>query len=155
MRYFARMMAVCALPAIAIPAGAQTMSAASPETIVQGLQALGYSAKLETDNEGDPKISSSAAGVNFTIYFYGCSANANCQDLSFSSGFDLDTPTTAASMNEWNQTELLGKASIDDEGDPYIRHFVAGFQDVSPAMMDRLMYRWTAALGEFTEYIDW
>src|SRR5262245_18986400 len=57
-------------------ARAQTLvSAESPATLVSIIQELGFQAKLETDNVGDPVIRSSSNGVDFRIYFYECKNN--------------------------------------------------------------------------------
>jgi hypothetical protein len=63
-------------------ASAQTIvSAENPKEIASIIQRLGFQAKLETDNLGDPVIRSSATGVDFSIYFYDCTNNKRCKSL--------------------------------------------------------------------------
>jgi hypothetical protein len=137
------------------PADAGNVSASDPSSVVTALQRLGYTAQLDTDGYGDPLIRSAARGANFLVMFYGCTSGAECQDLQFRAGFVLTNKLTSEKINEWNRTKLIGKANIDDDGDPYIRHFVAGVVDMTPASFDRLMSRWSLAFGQFLEFIDW
>jgi len=141
--------------AAAIPAGAQTVNASDPDSIVAALQRLGYAARLERTNSGAPVIRSGARGVNFSVFFYGCTDNSNCRDINFSAGFTTLEPRTLKLMNDWNGARIIGKANIDDEGNPYIRHFVAGVIDLPPAAFDRTVTRWDTTLGDFLTHIDW
>jgi hypothetical protein len=133
----------------------QSMGAANPAGLVATLQAEGYRASLTTDGGGDPKIESSTSGVNFLIYFYGCTNNTNCQDLQFAAGFDKNEPLSASHMNEWNRTKFVGSAHIDDEGDPHIEMFVPGMAEMSISTLKRALGRWDSALGQFKTHIGW
>ena len=143
------------LCAATAPASAQMINASDPDSIVAALQRAGFAARIETDSVGDPMIRSAARGANFSIFFYGCRGNRDCQDINFSAGFTMREPRTLKQMNDWNRAKLVGKVNIDDEGHPYIRHFVAGVIDMSPAAFDRLLSRWDVAFGEFLDHIDW
>lgn len=137
-------------------AQADSVVASDPDDIVTIIQNMGYKASLETDAEGDPKIQSSAAGSTFQIYFYGCTDNAECRSVQFSSGYDLTNGTNAAVMNDWNRRKRFGRAFIDDEGDPWIKldlnldeggTTIGNFQDTFEV--------WELLLGQFEEHIDW
>ena len=84
----------------ALPAAAQTVNASDPASMTQVLQGFGYRAELGKDNGGDPKISSSSGGANFSIFFYGCTDGTNCDAISFSAAFDLDPGSNVALMND-------------------------------------------------------
>ena len=136
-------------------ASAQSVLAAYPNSVASALQSLGYKANLTTDSSGDPMIKSAIDGVSYFIYFYGCEENTSCQDLQFSAGFNLNNGLSSRSMNDWNHNKLVGKASIDDEGDPFIRHFVSGVDGMSRWNFERTLNRWEVAVAEFKEHIDW
>lgn len=133
----------------------QTISSTDARSIANAMQDLGYRAVIGVDNVGDPKITSSSNGVNFSMFFYGCRNNAKCRDIQFSAGFDVDDPLTALKMNQWNYEKVAGTASIDDEGDPWIRMLVPGATYMSEADFNRIMVRWDDALAEFMDYVDW
>ena len=140
----------------AAPAAAQSVSAAWPESVVNALQDRGYRATLTTDDYGDPKIESATGGVNFSIYFYGCDdAGQACRHLQFSSGFDLPDGLSHYSANSWNTEKLVGSVSVDEEMDPFIRHFLVSVDGMSRSSFDAFLDMWDDALAEFTDYIDW
>lgn len=134
---------------------ANTIDAARPDSIVNALQELGFQAKLETDSQGDPLIRSRMEGIRTSIYFYGCTDNKDCQDLLFSTGFNLTDGTTASRMNEWNETKLVGKAYIDDESDPWLEFYVGGVTGMTQESFERNVDQFGNALSGFKDHIDW
>lgn len=146
-------MAAAMLP---VSAQAQLVSAKKPETLVQALQAAGYSAKLEKDPTGDPMIKSAVNGHPFRIVFYGCKANENCATVTFAAGFDKKSATGLDSINEWNRKNRFGRAYLDDEGDPLLGMDV----DLDDGGMSRALFTdnlefWTAVTGAFQKHIGW
>jgi hypothetical protein len=121
--------------------------ASKPATVVAALQAAGFKAKLGTDKEGDPTISSAAGGYNFDVYFYGCELHAMCSSLEFTVGFDAEPAYTVALANDWNRDKRFGYAYIDSKGGFWMRYDVttvgggmpdANFADVIDWYQDRL-----------------
>jgi hypothetical protein len=144
-----------ALLLLSVPAHAQTVSAADPEGLAAALQDLGYRATIDSADDGDPLIRSMADGTNFRIWFYGCDdANSNCTGLNFSAGFDLTKGTTLAKMNDWNNQQLLGYATLDDENDPFLNHFVVTNGGISVDTFASIIDRWDRAIADFKEEID-
>lgn len=139
------------LSGLATHASAQSASAAYPESIVAALQANGLKAVLGTDSRGDPKITSAAEGLNFSIFFYGCSNNATCKDIQFIAGLDLANGIDTPALEEWNKSKILGMAYRDADNDPFINHYIAGFDGVSESSFARLLNRWTLILSEFKQ----
>ena len=131
------------------------IDATSPEAVVALLQQAGYRATLGADNVGDPKIDSSAAGVDFSIYFYGCETARNCQSLQFSSGFDLERGTSFQTMNDWNATQRFGYAYLDSESDPYVNMDVNMSYGVSADNLTDSLAVWERVLSEFQTHINW
>lgn len=146
------LLSVLLMPSFAL---GQNISSSDARSIAYAMQDLGYRAVIGMDSMGDRKITSSSNGVNFSVFFYGCRDNAKCRDIQFSAGFDLDDPLTALKMNQWNHEKVAGTASIDDEGDPWIRMLVPGTTDLSQADFERIINRWDSALAEFLDYVDW
>jgi hypothetical protein len=137
------------------PQNTARVTAADPPGIVAALQGLGYKAKLETDDEGDPIIRSAAAGLNFSIEFYGCEDNRDCRHLMFSAAFDMDEPLSADLMNDWNMRKLVGVAWVDEEGDPGIDFFVTTEGGLDLRTFEEAVDLWGRALGNFGDHIDW
>ena len=93
---------------------ATMICASSPAGIVSSLQAQGYKAVLgKSDSTGNPKISSSAAGYDYTLFFYGCEKGANCNSLSFSVTFSDDGANSSDLANEWNKDKRFTTMSYD------------------------------------------
>ena len=136
-------------------ASAAELNARNPIQLAEYLRDKGYRAQLGTDSYGDPKIDTATAGANYTIYFYGCSNNTDCQDLQLRAGFDLTGELSLESVNSWNREKTVGRVYVDDEGDPFIEMFLPGVIDWPEASMDRVLQRWESAMGDFLDFIDW
>jgi hypothetical protein len=90
---------------LGLSAGAQAqtlVSAEDPDALIAIIRELGFQAKLEQDNVGDPVIRSSSGGVDFRVYFYECKNNKRCKSLHFSVGYDLAAGSSLDAMQEWN-----------------------------------------------------
>jgi len=108
--------------ALSARADAQTIvSAEHPEELVSIIQDLGFQAKLEKDNVGDPVIRSSSDGVDFRIYFYECKNNKRCRSLHFSVGYDLANGSSLDAVQQWNADKRFASAYLDDEADPFLQ----------------------------------
>jgi hypothetical protein len=135
--------------------GGSMVDATSPDAIVGLLQQAGYRANLTVDNVGDPLIESSAAGVDFSIYFYGCDNAVNCQSLQFSSGYDLERGTSFQAMNDWNSTQRFGYAYLDNESDPFVNMDVNMAYGISTDSFFDTLAIWEQVLADFHTHIDW
>lgn len=102
-------------PARAADCPGALICASNPDGIVSSLQAQGFKAVLgKSDATGNPKISSAAAGYNYTIFFYGCDkAGAGCTSLSFAVTFDDDGTNSADLANEWNKDKRFTTMAFD------------------------------------------
>lgn len=137
------------------PASVNIM-ASNPEQVAAALQTFGYRAELTKDDQGDPKIKSSAGGANFSVYFYGCEKNVDCTSIQLSAGFDLEKGTTLEVVNDWNANKRFGKVYMDDEKDPYIEMDIemdgAGIPEDTFRMN---METWDKIVADFQTHIDW
>ena len=131
------------------------IDATAPQVIIGVLQQEGYRATLGQDNNGNPKIDSSAAGVDYSIYFNNCTNGANCTSLNFSAGFDLDKGTSFQTMNDWNSTQFFAYAYLDSESDPFVNMDVNMAFGVSVDNFVSSLSRWDQTLADFQRHIDW
>jgi hypothetical protein len=133
----------------------QTISGADPAGIVEHMQQMGYRAVYDVSSDGRPVIRSSIEGVNYEIWFYNCQESPGCKDLNFGAGFNLIEGMDLAKINEWNRTMLFGKAFVNEEGDPFIRHIVTTEGGISPESFERNVAMWGRALASFKDHIGW
>jgi hypothetical protein len=138
------------------PVIAQTVDPADPQSVVSALQDFGLRARLEEDSVGDPKVSSSIEGSTFNVYFYGCDENhKDCKMLNVSTGYDQNTPVSLEKINTWNKEEIVGKAFLDDEGDPYLDMVLPISGGMSADAFEYSMTRWGRAVAKFEDMIGW
>jgi hypothetical protein len=136
-------------------ASAQTIvSAENPKEIASIIQRLGFQAKLETDNLGDPVIRSSSTGVDFSIYFYDCTNNKRCKSLHLTAGYDLPEGATLEAMQQWNADKRFVSAYLDDESDPFLQMDINTEGGITEENLERSFELWQSLKGEFETYID-
>lgn len=146
------MLAACA--ALASPLSAETVDATDPEKLVAVIQDLGYRASLGSDGIGDPMIGSSVGGVEFGIYFYGCTKGERCKSLLFTVGYDPEAGTTLDVVEAWNERTLFGRAYLDEEGDPWLEMPVNMFGGVSRENFEDAYDWWEVIVDDFEKHID-
>ncbi|MEM0978357.1 MAG: YbjN domain-containing protein [Pseudomonadota bacterium] len=129
--------------------------AADPLATVTALQDLGFRAQYEpSESNNRPRIRSSTAGINFSIWYYGCDETmTNCDTLLFSAGFDFQDGSTLAVVNTWNDREVLGRAFLDDENDPLIDLALPEVQEMSTDELESILELWEDIIIEYTEEI--
>jgi len=138
-----------------VAAASTSVSANSPQSIVNAIQDMGYKADVTIDSYGDPQIRSAAHGVGFVMNFYGCTEGQECTDLQFSVAFDYPNGMDLLSMNSWNIEKVMGNAFLDAVNDPVLQHFMIQVDGMSRGTFDATFVFWVDAMGEFIEYIGW
>jgi len=149
--------AFLALGALPILGGAADAGiiAADPNGVLSAMHDFGYAATLETDSQGDPKISSRVSQSNFVVFFYGCTDNVDCSSVQFYAGYDLTDSFSALRANEWNRNQLFTKATIDDEGDPSLEMDVnLDFDGSGADNFQDVLDIWRMSIEEFEDFID-
>lgn len=136
-------------------AHAQVVDAANPQTVVTGLQTLGYRATLETDSAGDPLVRTTMAGLKNTVYFYGCTGGADCREIQFMVWLDLTGPVTLEQANAWNEGKIVGTAAVDAGGDVLLRFLIVTEGGMPMPAFERAMFRWEQALADFKTHVNW
>jgi hypothetical protein len=145
--------ALLALLAAAPAAADGLIRAAEPGGVAEALRGLGYRAQLDTDSAGDPMVVSAIEGLEYTIWFYGCTNGAGCESLLFSVGLDLPEGVSFSKINVWNQERLFGKAYVDDENDPFLVHFLPTEGGITAENFVEIVEWWGLAVSEFTDHV--
>ena len=123
--------------------------------MVQGwLQEEGYRAQLTEDGAGDPLILTTMSGVNTRVYFYNCTPQGVCEDLQFTTGFDLADGMSAASVENWNEGNRFGTVYLDEESDPFIKIDLQVGPGGTPELVKGYFSTVEAVLNSFKDYID-
>lgn len=134
--------------------GQTIVSAEDPAELVSIIQDLGFQAKLEIDNVGDPVIRSSSSGVDFSVYFYDCKNNKRCKSLHFTSGYDLPEGASLDAMQQWNADKRFASAYLDEEADPFLQMDVNTDGGVTQENFEKSFQLWQSLKGEFEEFIE-
>lgn len=135
---------------------AALICASNPQGVVASLQAQGFKAALgRSDSTGNPKITSAAAGYDFTIFFYGCEKGANCTSLGFSITFSDDGTNSEALANEWNKDKRFSAMSFDESDKTLMMTYdvttVGGLNQVNFA---DVVDWWQTMLGQARAFFD-
>lgn len=143
------------LMALPLSHAQEVVSAANPAQLATIIQDLGYKAKQDVDDIGDPIIYSGIGGTDFSIQFYGCdeSTNDQCRVLLFRVGYDLPDGTNLKAVNEWNEQALVGRAYLDNEDDPWLEWAVNTFGGVTRQSFEDTYDWWEVALTNFENEI--
>jgi len=143
---------------LGVSAGAQAqtlVSAEDPEALVAIIRELGFQAKLEQDDIGDPVIRSSSGGVDFRVYFYECKNNERCKSLHFSVGYDLAGGASLDAVQEWNADKRFASAYLDDERDPFLQMDINTDGGITQKNFEISFHLWQSLKGEFEQFIGW
>ena len=143
---------------LGLSAGAQAqtlVSAEDPAALMAIIRELGFQAKLEEDNIGDPVIRSSSGGVDFRVYFYECKNNKRCKSLHFSVGYDLADGSSLDAVQQWNADKRFASAYLDGESDPFLQMDVNTDGGVTQQNFENTFQLWQSLKGEFEQFIDW
>lgn len=114
--------------------------------------ARGYgSANLDKDSLGDPRIVGRIDGKRYSVFFYGCTDNVDCDQLQFYAYEVTENPDFEL-VNEWNSTKRYGTASIDSDNDVAFRMSVNLRFGVSRENLDDTFDWWRLTLEEFGKF---
>lgn len=148
--------ALASAPAAAADCPSALICASNPAGVVASLQAQGFKAALgRSDNTGNPKITSAAAGYDYTIFFYGCDKGENCNSLGFSVTFSDDGTNSTQLANEWNKDKRFSVMSFDESDKSLMMTYdvstVGGLTQVNFA---DVVDWWQTMLGQARVFFD-
>lgn len=142
------------LPAQSAEAQGFDRKAVNGEMVQGWLQEEGYRAQLTEDGAGDPLVVTTMSGVNVRVYFYNCTPEGFCEDLQFTTGFDLADGMSATSVENWNENNRFGTVYLDDEDDPFVKIDLQVGPGGTPELVKGYFSTVEAVLNLFKEYID-
>ncbi|HTX49214.1 MAG TPA: YbjN domain-containing protein [Caulobacteraceae bacterium] len=134
-------------------AAAEPLDGVTARDVARVLQDKGYKAEIGVDDTGDPKVTSAAEGVNFTVFFYGCNHGPRCTSLGFQSGFHIDGGMTAEKINGWNRDKRWLKGWLDNTNDPWVGMDVDAEQGFSTEALGADIDLWAEMIPAFKSYI--
>jgi len=162
LRFFNVVGAVVALGAAfvfaALPASAQISEDSSAEDVAAMMEDYGLNVEIEyLDDAEGPVISSATDNFMFLVTFEACDPDGTgCELLVFRCGFSFepeDRPDLET-LNAWN-SELWGKAYIDESGNPWIAlevNIMGGISEDN--LMDTLTW-WEDLMIDFADHIGY
>lgn len=137
-----------------LTAGAQGFVDASEVGGIAGIvQDEGYRAVVGRDSVGDPMITSTAHGQEFTIYFYGCEYGENCRDVQFRATFDMEDGMSPTKVQDFNRENRWGKVYLDEDSNPVLEMDVNLYGYVFVTNFKDTLDWWVLVMQNFIEYI--
>ncbi|UWQ83746.1 YbjN domain-containing protein [Leisingera caerulea] len=150
--------AIAACAALMLPgaAAAQNVVATTGDSVADFFKDEGATVELTTDSVGDPNVKVEYYGNDFSVYYYGCDNNTNCNAIQFFSGYQTDGSVRLAKINEWNNENRFARGYISEEGSARIEMDVfLGDDGMSPDDFAQAVSLWTRAMQDFETFIDW
>jgi hypothetical protein len=82
--------------------------------VADELRDLGYSAKIDQDESGDPRVNTKVDGYDWSVYFYDCGSGLldarTCVSFQFYSGYTVAKTFPQQTVNKWNTEKRYAKA---------------------------------------------
>ncbi len=82
--------------------------------IASELRAMGYTARVDKDESGDPRVNTKVDGFEWQVYFYDCGTGEpeqrNCDSFQFYSGYNVRNGFPLDTINKWNTEKRYAKA---------------------------------------------
>jgi hypothetical protein len=145
--------AVLMLP---VAAAAQNVVAKTGESVAGFFKDEGAKVELTTDSVGDPNVKVEYYGNDFSVYYYGCDNNVDCDAIQFFSGYQTEGSVRLAKINEWNTENRFARGYISEEGSARIEmDLFLGDDGMSPDDFAQAVSLWTRAMQDFETFIDW
>lgn len=123
------------------------------EEIVSWLGQRGLTGKIKVDEHGESIVKTAADGINFDIYFMGCSAG-RCNSVQFAAGWTPMSGVTETAINNWNENHRYIRAYLQPSNSIYGEYDV----DVSPGgsweQLDGALVRWRSSVTIFAAYLN-
>jgi hypothetical protein len=131
--------------------GNSTLVYALPSTVQSIAKETDRSAKLGTDSDGDPKVTSKVDGVKYVVLFYGCTNGKDCKSLAFSASWEGTQGATLELLNTYNAEKRYGKAFIDKDGDLTLDMDVEIEHGMSKRNLKEAFVNWEASVRAFKQ----
>lgn len=156
--YPSRCLAILTAAALTLPIAAQAepVFATDGDSLYRFFENEGAEVEATTDNVGDPKLRVTYYGSDFSVYYYGCDNNTDCNAVQFFSGYQTEGSVRLAKINEWNTENRFARAYISNEGSARIEMDIyLGRDGVSADDFAQQVSLWARAMKDFETFIDW
>ncbi|KIC12435.1 hypothetical protein RA19_02060 [Leisingera sp. ANG-M1] len=153
-----KLKAIAAAAALVMPvaAAAQNVVAKTGDSVANFFKDEGAQVEVTTDSVGDPNLKVEYYGNDFSVYYYGCDNNTNCDAIQFFSGYQTDGGVRISKINEWNRENRFARGYISEEGSARIEMDVfLGKEGMNPDDFAQAVGFWTRRMTEFEEFIGW
>jgi hypothetical protein len=125
-----------------------------PAVFAEVLRDIGYKAKFKPDDER-PEIESRAEGLNFSVFFYGCEAQRECDVAILTASWTYDGGDKAIeALNFWNGDRYAGRAWLGESRDwiglDRPLNLLAGY---SRKGMESEIEWWASTMTDFRDYL--
>jgi hypothetical protein len=139
-----------------LAAQAENVYASDGQSLARFFLEEGAEVETTTDNVGDPKLRVDYYGSEFSVYYYGCEDNRNCDAVQFFSGYQTDGAVRLSTINEWNMENRFARSYVSAEGSARIEMDIfMGRDGISAADFARQVSMWSRAMKDFEEFIGW
>ncbi|MBY6137426.1 YbjN domain-containing protein [Leisingera sp. XS_AS12] len=139
-----------------VAAAAENIVAKTGESVAAFFRDEGATVEVTTDSVGDPNLKVEYYGNDFSVYYYGCDNNINCDAVQFFSGYQTDGSVRLAKINQWNSENRFVRGYVSEEGAARIEMDVLLAEDgMSPDDFALAVSIWTRAMQDFEEFIGW
>jgi hypothetical protein len=125
------------------------------DMIVAAFEKSGFKVTLSEDDDGDPLLESTDEDEPFTVHFYRCNDEHQCDAIQFVSGWNLTDGISLAKIEDWNQQKVWGQAYRDKNKDPWIAYAVNLKGGVSEENFADTIEGWRNIMRDFEKHIDW
>ena len=130
------------------------VSASDPATVLSEMRDAGFPATMHVDSNGDPLIKSKVSRSNFGVYFYGCNDDGkHCSSIQFGAGYRMSEGLNNSVASDWNRTKRLGKAYVDDDGNPHLKMDINLVGGISADNFEANLEWWRVAIDRFENHI--
>ena len=154
--HFAKSLAAVTFALCPLAAMADNVYSTDAGSIARFFEDEGAKVEATTDNVGDPKLRVDYYGSEFSVYYYGCEDNRNCDAVQFFSGYQTDGSVRLSTINEWNMQNRFARSYVSEEGSARIEMDIfMGRDGVSANDFARQVSMWSRAMKDFEEFIGW
>lgn len=151
-----KLLTVAALALTPIAAQAEILTARDANSLHRFFEDEGADVERLIDNVGDPQLDVVHYGDEFTVFYYGCSNNDNCDAIQFYSGYATDGRVRLKTVNDFNEAKRWVRAYVADDGSTKLEmdvYFGDGGLDADD--FNDLVSFWTRRMNEFEDIIGY
>ena len=121
----------------------------SAQQLVNLMREFGYAGEPQTTAAGRPWIRGQLGANGFWVNLHECDeAWQHCKSVQFAAGFAVKDKPAPQAIDEWNATYRWAHASVDADGDPFLR-MDAGVHGVTDDYFTKMFTTWNRMLTMF------